>query len=44
MARNVLTDSNGATLQGGGLFTPGFKVTLVHSEVEKNVPDQCSGC
>lgn len=44
VTRNVLTGSSGAALQGGGLFTPGFAVTLTHSLIARNVPDQCYGC
>lgn len=44
VAGNVLTGSPGVTLQGGGLFTPGFPVTLTNSVIAKNLPDQCYGC
>jgi hypothetical protein len=41
---NVLTGDSGATLEGAGVFTAGFPVTLTHSVVSRNVPDDCSGC
>jgi len=41
---NVLTASSGLTVQGGGIFTPGFPVTLDHSVVAHNRPDDCFGC
>jgi hypothetical protein len=41
---NVLEGSSGVTLQGGGIFTPGFPLTLTGSSVKHNVPDDCSGC
>jgi hypothetical protein len=43
VTRNSLTGSRGITLQGGGLFTT-LPVTLVHSLITGNVPDQCFGC
>jgi hypothetical protein len=44
VTKNVLTGSTGVTLQGGGLFTLGFPITLTNSRIEQNVPDQCFGC
>ncbi len=41
---NVLTGSKGVTLQGGGIYTPGFPVTLQGSIVALNAPDNCFGC
>src|SRR5262249_1253463 len=41
---NPLTGSPGVTLEGGGLFTDGFPVTLTDSRIEDNTPDQCVGC
>jgi hypothetical protein len=41
--RNSLSGSPGISVQGGGLFTT-FPVTLVHSLIVGNVPDQCFGC
>jgi hypothetical protein len=41
---NILTGGSGFTLQGGGLYTPGFAVTLDHSAITGNSPDQCFGC
>ena len=40
---NVLAGPSGASLQGGGLFTE-VPVTLQHTRVEDNLPDQCVGC
>jgi hypothetical protein len=41
---NVLEGSPGVSLQGGGIFTPGFPVTLTGSPVKHNAPDDCFGC
>jgi hypothetical protein len=41
---NTLTGGPGATLEGGGLYTLGFPVTLDNSRIEGNAPDQCFGC
>ncbi len=41
---NVLEGSLGVTLQGGGIFTPGFPLTLTSSSVKHNTPDDCFGC
>jgi hypothetical protein len=41
---NVLEGSAGVTLQGGGIFTPGFPLTLTSSSVKHNTPNDCSGC
>jgi hypothetical protein len=41
---NVLEGSPGVTLQGGGIFTPGFPLTLTGSSVKHNTPDDCFGC
>ena len=41
---NVLEGSAGLTLQGGGIFTPGFPPTLTSSVVRHNAPDDCVGC
>ena len=43
VAGNSVSGSAGLTVQGGGLFTA-FPVTLQHSKIEKNKPDQCFGC
>jgi hypothetical protein len=34
----------GLLLQGGGIFAQGEPVTLTHSSITQNVPDQCVGC
>ena len=44
VTHNTLTATVGITVQGGGLFTPLFPVTLRHSLIAQNVPDQCYGC
>ena len=41
---NALSASAGLTVQGGGLFTDGFPVSLVKSLIAHNSPDQCFGC
>jgi hypothetical protein len=43
VTRNSLAGRPGITVQGGGLFTT-LPVTLVHSLIAGNVPDQCFGC
>jgi hypothetical protein len=43
VTRNTLTGTPGITLQGGGLFTE-LPVTLSHSLIARNRPDQCFGC
>jgi hypothetical protein len=40
---NSLSGSPGITVQGGGLFTT-LPVTLTHSVIAGNTPDQCFGC
>jgi hypothetical protein len=40
---NSLTASHGGTRQGGGLFTTA-PVTLRHTVIEHNKPDDCVGC
>jgi hypothetical protein len=41
---NALTGSPGVALQGGGLYTLGFPITLTNSPISRNAPDQCFGC
>jgi hypothetical protein len=41
---NVLEGTVGVSLEGGGIFTPGFPVTLTGSVVKHNSPDDCVGC
>jgi len=40
---NVLDASRGITAQGGGIYATTL-VTLIHTTVAHNVPDQCFGC
>jgi hypothetical protein len=40
---NALSGSPGIRVQGGGLFTT-LPVTLTHSVIAGNTPDQCFGC
>ena len=43
--RNSLTGSPGFTVQGGGLYTMSpATITLRHSLIAHNIPDQCFGC
>jgi hypothetical protein len=44
VTRNTLSGSPGIELRGGGIFTPGFPVTLTVSSVSRNTPDDCVGC
>jgi hypothetical protein len=41
---NKLSGSAGATLQGGGLYTQNEPVTLAHTVIAHNIPDQCYVC
>jgi hypothetical protein len=41
---NDLSGSAGVTLDGGGIFTIGFPLTLTNSVVKHNAPDDCAGC
>jgi hypothetical protein len=43
VTRNVLTGGAAVTLQGGGVFARN-PVTLTHSVIAGNTPDQCDGC
>ena len=44
MTQNALIGSQDITVQGGGLFThPSESVTLTHSLIALNIPDQCYG-
>lgn len=44
VTRNTLSASPGLLVQGGGLYTDGFAVTLTNSKIAHNSPDQCVGC
>ena len=44
VTRNTLSASPGLSVQGGGLYTAGFAVTLTNSLIARNSPDQCFGC
>ena len=41
---NIVSGSAGVTLQGGGIYTQDQPLTLTHSEIAGNSPDQCVGC
>ena len=41
---NALSGSPGIALQGGGLFIENEPLTLTHSVIANNSPDQCFGC
>ena len=41
---NALSGSSGIVLQGGGLFIENEPLTLTHSFIAGNSPDQCFGC
>lgn len=41
---NVLSGSPGILLEGAGIYTVGFPLTLDHAVVARNLPDQCKGC
>jgi hypothetical protein len=41
---NALLGDPGASLVGGGLFIQGYPVTMTHSLISGNSPDQCFGC
>jgi hypothetical protein len=44
VTRNALSASPGLDVQGGGVYTPGFPITLTGSVITRNAPDQCFGC
>jgi hypothetical protein len=41
---NALSGSPGIVLQGGGLYIQNQPLTLTHSVIANNSPDQCFGC
>jgi hypothetical protein len=41
---NALSGSPGIALQGGGVFIQNNPLTLTHSAIANNSPDQCFGC
>jgi hypothetical protein len=41
---NAVTGGLGTLLEGGGLYAPGASLTLTHSPIFHNRPDQCEGC
>jgi hypothetical protein len=41
---NTLNGTAGLTLQGGGIYLENEPITLTHSSITENVPDQCFGC
>jgi hypothetical protein len=41
---NSMRASRGLSVQGGGLFTPGFPVVQLQAVIARNSPDQCFGC
>jgi hypothetical protein len=41
---NTLSGSGGITRQGGGLYIQNLPLTLKHSVIAGNSPDQCFGC
>lgn len=41
---NSLGASHGLPVQGGGVFTSGFPISLASSLIVRNTPDQCFGC
>jgi hypothetical protein len=41
---NLLSGGPGIALQGGGLFIQNKPLTLIHSAIANNSPDQCFGC
>ena len=43
VARNSISGSAGLTIHGGGISTT-YPVTLQHSLITQNTPDQCYGC
>jgi hypothetical protein len=44
VTRNSVVASDGVVVQGAGLYTAGFRVTLGQTEIARNSPDQCHGC
>lgn len=43
VTRNTLSGSPGITLQGAGIYTVGFPLSLANSQIAGNSPDQCAG-
>jgi hypothetical protein len=41
---NVLSAPGSFTIAGGGIYTLGYPVTLDHSHIDHNRPDDCVGC
>ena len=41
---NSVTGGPGVVVQGGGLYTKGFRVTRERTVIAGNTPDQCLGC
>ena len=41
---NRVSGSSGITVEGGGVFSDGFPVSLDRSRIVGNSPDQCQGC
>ena len=41
---NTLTGGAGLTIQGGGIYIRKRPLTLNHSVIAGNSPDQCDGC
>jgi hypothetical protein len=41
---NALSGSPGIALQGGGLYIDNKPLTMTHSFIANNSPDQCFGC
>jgi hypothetical protein len=41
---NTLSGTAGIALQGGGVYLQDEPITLTHSVISQNVPDQCFGC
>jgi hypothetical protein len=44
VTHNALSASPGLDVQGGGVYTPGFPISLTGSVIARNAPDQCFGC
>ena len=41
---NTLSGAAAVTFEGGGVYLQDEPITLTHSVISQNVPDQCFGC
>jgi hypothetical protein len=44
ISTNTIKGGKGISVQGGGVYTKGFRLVRDHSVIAGNAPDQCAGC